>query len=79
MDNRYLGWRPLVDSMRAACAAHGILVNLKPKNGCLAVELPTRAPLELHALAEEVERISDRTCQVCGAQPAMEILTGKRG
>lgn len=74
MDDRYRGWQPLIDRMRAACAAHGLQVHMKPKNGYLAVELPAHPPQELEALAETVEQHSDCMCQLCGAEPAVEIV-----
>ena len=73
-DDRYVGWQPLIEALCQACEPFGIVPHAKPKNGQLAIELPPHAPDELHQIAEEIERLSDRMCQRCGDGEAIEIM-----
>lgn len=58
--------------MQAGSAKYGITVHAKPKNGYLAIELPVFTPDELENLVEEIEHLSNTTCQWCGNMSASE-------
>lgn len=79
MDHRYAGWRALVDSIQAGSARHGITVHVKPKNGYLAIEVPASAPDDLQSLADKIESIFDKICQLCGAPHAKEFNATETG
>lgn len=79
MEPRYSGWEILLARLQFETARHGISAYAKPKNGYLAVELPASAPEELQKLADEIEFLSDVTCQYCSASRAREVIAPKRG
>lgn len=52
----------------------GFMERLQPKNGQVAIELPPYASDELHQIANEIERLSDRMCQRFVDGGAIEII-----
>ena len=72
MIDRYAGWQPLIEAIKALSERYGVKIYTQPKAGFLRASAPFSAPSELLRRLDRIEEQSSVTCQFCGRSGAAE-------